>query len=86
MPRARYEESPPELAYLGKALRELRESAGLKQIEVGTAAGVTESQISDIERGKNNPGWRLIARIVNDGLGLTIRDFADAYMRAQEES
>ncbi len=81
MPRARYDDPPPELAYLGNALRELREAAGLKQIELATAAGMTESQISDIERGKNNPGWRLVVRIVEDGLGLTIRDFAEAYVR-----
>jgi hypothetical protein len=46
------------LVALGTALRE-RE--GLKQIELATAAGMTESQISDIERGKNNPGWLLVA-------------------------
>jgi transcriptional regulator with XRE-family HTH domain len=81
MPRARYDDPPPELVQLGHALRELRERAGLKQIEVATAAGMTESQVSDIERGKNNPGWRLIVRIINEGLGLTIGDFAEAYMR-----
>jgi transcriptional regulator with XRE-family HTH domain len=37
----------------------LREREGLKQIELATAAGMTESQISDIERGKNNPADRL---------------------------
>jgi transcriptional regulator with XRE-family HTH domain len=84
MPRARYDDPPPELVHLGHALRELRESAGLKQIEIATAASMTEGQVSDIERGKNNPGWRLIVRIVNDGLGLTIADFAEAYAKAQD--
>lgn len=84
VPRARYDDPPPELAHLGQALRELREKAGLKQIELATAASVSEGQVSDIERGKNNPGWRLIVRIVNDGLSLTILDLAEAYARAQE--
>lgn len=84
MPRANYDESPPELRRLGRAVRELREAADLKQIELATAAGVTESQVSDIERGKNNPGWILLTRIVTDGLGLKIEDLASAYEGAAE--
>jgi transcriptional regulator with XRE-family HTH domain len=85
MPRANYEEPPLELLQLGSALRQLREVQGLKQIELATAAGVTESQISDIERGKNNPGWLLIVRIVSGGLGLTLEDLARAYAQAAPE-
>ncbi len=81
MPRARYDEPPAELVNLGLALRELRERQGLKQIELATAAGVAESQVSDIERGKNNPGWLLLARLVTDGLALPLGDLADAYER-----
>jgi transcriptional regulator with XRE-family HTH domain len=85
VPRANYDNPPPELVQLGQALRELREEKSLKQIEVATAAGVTESQVSDIERGKNNPGWLLIVRLVVDGLGLTVGDLAGAYTRAERE-
>ena len=81
VPRANYEESPPELVRLGAAIKELRKRQGLKQIELATAAGTTESQVSDIERGKNNPGWLLLARLVN-GLGLSFSDLAEAYERA----
>jgi hypothetical protein len=42
---------------------------------------MSESQISDIERGKNNPGWLLVMRVVTNGLGLTLTDLADAYER-----
>lgn len=84
VPRANYEEPPPELVRLGAAIKELRKQQGLKQIELATAAGMTESQVSDIERGKNNPGWLLLARLV-DGLGLTFGDLADAYERAKEK-
>jgi transcriptional regulator with XRE-family HTH domain len=84
VPRADYDDPPSELLRLGLAVRALRQRKGLKQIELATAAGISESQVSDIERGKNNPGWRLIVRIVNDGLGLTISDLADAYARADD--
>jgi transcriptional regulator with XRE-family HTH domain len=86
VPRADYDDAPSELLRLGRALRALRKRKGLKQIELATAARITESQVSDIERGKNNPGWRLIVRIVVDGLGLTIGDLADAYERDDDES
>ena len=85
MPRADYEDPPPRLRALGAALRELREREGLKQIELATAAGMTESQVSDIERGKNNPGWLLVARMVEDGLGLGMGELAAAYERALAE-
>jgi transcriptional regulator with XRE-family HTH domain len=81
MPRADYREPPDELMRLGAAIRELRKQRGFKQIELATAAGVTESQVSDIERGKNNPGWSLLMRLM-DGLSLPVSDLADAYERA----
>lgn len=83
MPRASYEESPSELSDLGAAIRDLRKSHDLKQIELATAAGLSESQVSDIERGKNNPGWLLVMKLL-DGMGVTVSDLADAYQRARE--
>jgi transcriptional regulator with XRE-family HTH domain len=83
MPRADYRKPPDELMWLGVAIKELRKRQGLKQIELATAAGMTESQVSDIERGKNNPGWSLLMRLM-DGLGLPIGDLADAYERAAD--
>jgi transcriptional regulator with XRE-family HTH domain len=81
MPRANYDKPPAELVRLGAALKELRKRQDLKQIELATAAGMTEGQISTIERGKNNLGWRVLMRHL-DGLGLTISDLAEAYERA----
>lgn len=85
VPRARYDTSPPELAHLGIALKALREERGLKQIEVASGADMTESQVSDIERGKNNPGWLLLMRLLVDGLDADLRDLASAYERAVED-
>lgn len=79
MPRARHEKPPPELARLGAALRALREKRDLKQIEAASRAGMTESQISDIERGRNNPGWLLVMRLLNAGLEATLAELVAAY-------
>jgi len=82
VPRADYENPPDSLRFLGRALRALREDRGLKQIELATSAKTTESQVSDVERAQNNPGWILIARLL-DGLDATVSDLADAYGRAE---
>lgn len=82
MPRANYDNPPDTLVYLGRALRALREERGLKQIELGTVAGTTESQVSDIERAQNNPGWVLVTRLLK-GLDATVADLAEAYGRAE---
>lgn len=82
MPRAEYDNPPEDLVQLGRALKALREDRGLKQIELAAAAGATESQVSDIERARNNPGWVLIARLLH-GLEASVEDLADAYARAR---
>jgi transcriptional regulator with XRE-family HTH domain len=82
VPRADYDNPPDSLVRLGRAIRALREERGLKQIELGAAAGATESQVSDIERAQNNPGWVLIARLL-EGLDATVVDLADAYADAE---
>ena len=64
---------------LGAALKTLREERDLKQIEAASRADMTESQISDIERGKNNPGWLLVMRLLTEGLGATLPDLVAAY-------
>lgn len=85
MPRADRQNPPSELTRLGAALRSLRESRGLKQIEVASGANVTESQVSDLERGRNDARWSTIARIVEGGLDLTLADLAAAYAEATDE-
>lgn len=82
VPRADYDKPPAALVCLGQALRALREERGLKQIELGAAAGATESQVSDIERAQNNPGWILVSRLL-EGMEATVDDLAEAYGRAE---
>jgi transcriptional regulator with XRE-family HTH domain len=86
MPRARHDDPPPsELVQLGRALRNLRERQGLTQIQLATEAEMSESQVSEIESGKNNPGWRILVRLVVDGLDLSVLDLASAYEEAAGE-
>jgi transcriptional regulator with XRE-family HTH domain len=43
------------LQELGRVARETREAAGVRQIEIASAAGVTEPVISNLERGIRFP-------------------------------
>ena len=86
MPRADYTTPPIELERLGEAVRVLRKRRDLKQIEVATNAGLSESQISDIENARNNPGWLLVTRLVTEGLGLELRDLVTAYEQTGSEA
>lgn len=79
MPRADRDPPPPELLRLGRALRTLRHRQGAKQIEAGTAAGLTESQVSDLERAQTDARWTTVIRLVERGLGLTLADLAREY-------
>lgn len=85
MPRAEYKPPPAELVRLGSALKTLRQRRDLKQIEVATGANMTESQISDIENARNNPGWLLLMRLLVDGIGLELRDLVGAYEDVSED-
>lgn len=43
------------LEQLGRVAREAREEAGLKQLDIATAAGVSHVVISNLERGARYP-------------------------------
>jgi transcriptional regulator with XRE-family HTH domain len=46
-----------EDAALGDALRQLRETAGLTQVEAGEAAGVRGQFVSEVENGRRGMRW-----------------------------
>lgn len=80
MPRAnRTDDLDPDLQRLGKALRELRHEADMKQIEVAHAAGVSESLVNQLERGRTNPHFLTLLKVTQQGLGLQIADLAIRY-------
>ena len=48
---------------LGRAVRDLREAAGLSQEELGYRSGMHRTYVGGIERGERNPSWMNIVRI-----------------------
>jgi transcriptional regulator with XRE-family HTH domain len=81
MPRADHRSEPsPELRRLGAAIRELRESRELKQIEVAQAANVSESRVSEIESGLSDARWTTVEKVLK-GLGVTLAELAEALGR-----
>ena len=64
------DESPVTTA-LGRAIRERRVESGLTQEALAEAAGVSARYVSDLERGRRNPGIVNIARLSN-ALGIDI--------------
>jgi len=63
---------------LSEALRILVQRSLLPQKEIARRAGVLESSLSKYLSGDNNPGLGALGRIVEDGLGLTLIDLAEA--------
>lgn len=53
--------SGPEKAF-GSVLRDIRESAGLSQLDVYVRFGIDRTQLSAIERGVQSPTLRTIVR------------------------
>lgn len=53
---------------LGRALRWLREKAGLRQYETATAAGITKAMLSAYETGKQSPSLESLEKVL-DALG-----------------
>lgn len=63
------------LSALAGSARRLREAAGLRQIDIATAAGVSHATISNFERAKSWP--QDVDRIVNaycDECGVKVHD------------
>jgi len=53
-----------ELRILGRALRELRQQAGLTQKELGARAGVRDTYISEVESGRRSVRWITVTRFL----------------------
>jgi len=63
------------LAQLGTRVRELREARGWSQNDLGEAASVDRSHVSDIERGLANPTVHVLIRLARAlGSELVFRD------------
>ncbi len=62
---------------LGRALRTLRERAGMTQGEVGARAGTDDTHVSRMERGQFDIRWHTLRRILA-ALDATLADLGDA--------
>ena len=54
----------------GTRLRELRESAGLTQKELGERVGMAYQNVARLERGDSNPSWERVVELAA-ALGTT---------------
>jgi transcriptional regulator with XRE-family HTH domain len=59
----------------GQRLKRLRESAGLSQQQLATAAGLTQKAISFYETDKRSPDFVVVERLAS-ALGVAIQAFA----------
>jgi transcriptional regulator with XRE-family HTH domain len=80
MPRAAPEPQPT----LGKAIRRLRERAGLSQEALGLQAKVHPTWISNLERGNSNPSWGTVKRIA-EALDVTLMELVALVERIETE-
>ena len=69
---------------LGERVRELREQAGYSAAELGRVVGISQSQISRVENGKQMPLYTLLMELA-DALGTTPDDLliAEALLDAR---
>lgn len=68
---------------LGRALRTLRERAGLTQGQVGARAGTDDAHVSRMERGQFDIRWRTLRRMLG-ALDATLADLGDAIGRVED--
>jgi DNA-binding XRE family transcriptional regulator len=61
---------------LGKAIRSLREEAGMTQATLAERAGISASWISRVEHGQVDPTWATIVQIAA-GLGVSMVSLAE---------
>lgn len=66
-----YPKFPPLLRYIGENIKFRRDQLGWSQEELGSAAGVNRSYISDVERGRRNITILMLNRIT-DALAIPL--------------
>lgn len=56
---------------IGERIKTIRENKGLKQIELAEMAGISNSYLSDIEKGRTTPSIRTLTRLA-EALGVEV--------------
>jgi transcriptional regulator with XRE-family HTH domain len=67
---------------LGRALRQLRDKAGLKQEELAERAGIGVTYVSQLENGHRGARWHTLRRLLR-ALGSDLHQLADAIAEAE---
>jgi transcriptional regulator with XRE-family HTH domain len=68
----------PEYVALGAALRKLRKTAGLTQVQAGEKARIRSNFLSQVEGGKRGVTWETFVALLA-AYDASLHDFADAY-------
>jgi transcriptional regulator with XRE-family HTH domain len=68
---------PGEYHDLGRALRKLRQTAGMTQVEAADAASIRSGFLSEVERGNRGLTWHTLRALLR-AYGAGLRDLADA--------
>jgi transcriptional regulator with XRE-family HTH domain len=68
---------------LGRALRELRNGAGLTQEDLAVRAGIGATYLSQLENGHRGVRWHSVTRLLN-GIGADLHQLADAITEARK--
>ena len=74
-----------EYRALGRALRELRRSAGLTQVRAADTVGIRSTFVSEVERGNRGLRWHTLLIFLRT-YGVGLRELAEAIERAEADS
>jgi len=67
---------PEPQSGLGKAVRSLREKAGIEQAALAERARLPESLVAEIESGRSDPTWGDMRRVA-EALGVSLETLAE---------
>lgn len=74
-----------DLALLGSRIRAVRKDRGLTQQELAHQTGLSVKTVRDIERGRKNPSYETVIRLLNR-LGILLPNKNIGNMVLQKES
>jgi len=67
---------PEPQSGLGKAVRSLREKAGIDQAALAERAELSESLVAEIESGRSDPTWGDMRRVA-EALGVSLETLSE---------
>ncbi len=67
---------PEHQSGLGKAVRSLREKAGIDQATLAARAGLPTSLITELESGRSDPTWGDMRKVA-EALGVTLEALSE---------